>query len=157
MWPSATTGAASPALTTAATNHQNYYTIDFDPTTQEFAEANLAMPSDYNAGTVTAKFYWTATGTSTASVVWQIQGNSYGDLETIDATWGTAVTAAADPHGSTASMVQITSATGNITLGNTPAASELVMFRVARVPADGSDTLAVDAQLIGIMVSYTRS
>ena len=31
------------------------------------------------------------------------------------------------------------------------------MFRVKRVPGDASDTLAVDAMLIAVVITYTRS
>lgn len=156
MWPSGTSGCATANATNAATNKQTYYTLDFDATNKEYAECQIAMPSDYNGGTVTATFYWTATGTSTASVVWNMQGTSYGDSETIDASWGSAQQVS-DAHTATANQLQITSATSAITLAGTPAASEWVAFRVARLPGDASDTLAVDALLIGVMVAYTRS
>lgn len=152
----ATTNGAAQNKNVAATNVQNYYSLDFDQTTQEFAHAVVAMPSDWNGGTVTAEFYWTATGTSTNSVVWALEGRSYGDLETIDQAYGTAQQVA-DAHSATALQMQKSSATPAITLGGTPAAGELVMFRVKRVPADGSDTLAADAMLLGVMVNYTRA
>ena len=114
------------------------------------------MPSDWNGGTVTARFYWTATGTSTNGVVWALQGRSYADLETIDQAYGTEV-AVTDAHSATALQMQISDATAAITLGGTPAAGELVMFRVSRNVADGGDTLAVDAMLIGVMINYTRA
>jgi hypothetical protein len=37
-----------------------------------------------------------------------------------------------------------------ITIAGTPAEGDVVMFRAKRVPANGSDTLAVDARLIAI-------
>jgi len=153
---SATTNGAAQNKNVAPTNVQNYYTLDFDTTTQEFAHALIAMPSDWNAGTITATFYWTATGTSTNSVVWALEAYSYGDADTIDVAWGTAQQIA-DAHTATALQAQISSATPSITIGGTPAASELVMFRVKRVVADASDTLAVDAMLIGVMIGYTRT
>jgi hypothetical protein len=42
-----------------------------------------------------------------------------------------------------------------ITIANTPAASDLVQFRIFRDVAN--DNLAVDAMLIGVMVAYTRA
>jgi hypothetical protein len=152
----ATTNGAAQNKNVAVTNVQNFYSLDFDTTTQEFAHAVVAMPSDWNGGTITAKFYWTATGTSTNSVVWALEGRAYGDAETIDQAYGTAQQIA-DAHTSTASQVQISDATPAITLGGTPAAGELVMMRIKRVPSDGSDTLAVDAMLLGVMISYTRA
>ena len=49
----------------------------------------------------------------------------------------------------------ISAATAAITLNGTPAASELVIFMISRDPAN--DTLTTDAQLIGVMISYTRT
>lgn len=152
----ATTNGAAQNKNVAATNVQNYYTLDFDPTTQEFAHATFAMPSDWDGGTITAEFWWTATGTSTNSVVWAIEGRSYGDSETIDQAYGTAVTVT-DAHTATALQAQKSSATGAMTFSGTPAAGELVHLRVKRDPANGSDTLAVDALLIGVVINYTRS
>ncbi len=62
-----------------------------------------------------------------------------------------------DAHTSTALQNQISGTSGAITLSGTPAASELVQIRIRRNPADGGDTLAVDAMLIGVMLTYTRS
>lgn len=151
----ATTNGAAQNKNVAATNVQNYYSLDFDQTTQEFAHAVVAMPSDWDGGTVTAQFYWTATGTSTSPVEWALEGRSYGDAETIDQAYGTEQVIS-DAHTATALQVQISGATPAITIGGTPAASELVMFRVKRNPASGNDTLAADAMLLGVMVNYTR-
>jgi hypothetical protein len=151
----ATTNGAAQNKNVAATNVQNYYSLDFDTTTQEFAHAVLAMPSDWDGSTITAQFWWTATGTSTNSVVWALEGRSYGDSETIDQAYGTPQQIA-DAHTATALQAQLSGATPAITLGGTPASGELVMFRVKRVPADGSDTLAVDAMLLAVVINYSR-
>ena len=152
----ATTNGAAQNKNVAATNVQNFYSLDFDTTTQEFAHAVVAMPSDWNGGTVTFKFYWSATGTSTNGCVMALEGRSYGDSETIDQAYGSAV-GVLDTHTATALQVQISDASAAVTIGGTPAAGELVMFRVKRVVADANDTLAVDVMLLGVMVSYTRS
>jgi hypothetical protein len=157
MWPSTTSGMATNAKTESSTNKVNIYSLDAsDSGGKLYAEATVAMPSDWDGGTVTAAFYWTAAGTSTNAVVWGLQGRSYGDSETIDQAYGTAGEVS-DAHTSTALQVQITSATSAITLAGTPAAGELVNFRVYRDSANGSDTLAATALLLGVMVNYTRT
>lgn len=156
MWPSVTAGCAPQALVESATNKQAMYLLDFDAATDEFAQGVVAMPSDWDGGTVTATFYWLANSTSTNSVVWGCQGRSYGDAETIDDTWGTAQTAT-DANGATANQLRKSAATAAITLAGTPAAGELVAFRVYRDADNGSDNLAVDARLIGVMIGYTRA
>jgi hypothetical protein len=152
----ANVNGAAQNINLEATNTQRYYTLDFDTTTQEFGHFVIAMPSDWDGGTITATFWWTATGISTNSVVWALEGRSYGDSETIDQAYGTAQQIA-DAHTATARQAQVSGSTPAITLGGTPAASEMVLFRVKRVPADGSDTLAVDALLIGVVITFTRT
>lgn len=138
---------------TLATNKETVYVLDFDQTTIEYAEWSLVMPSDYNAGTVTAVFYWTAT-TGTGVVNWAIQGLAFGDDDALDQAQGTAVLVSDTLI--TANDVHISAATSNITLGGTPAASEFVQFRVYR-DTGATDTLAGDARLLGVRITFTRA
>lgn len=157
MWPSTTTGMANNVKVESATNKENVFMLDAaDSASKLYAEATIAMPSDWDGGTVTAAFYWLAAGVSTNSVVWGCQGRSFGDLETLDQAFGTAAEVT-DAHSATANQVQISSATAAITLAGTPAAGELVQFRVYRDSANVSDTLAATARLLGVMINYTRA
>lgn len=155
-WPSVTSGAQIQTQTELTTNKVNIFTADFDSTTKEYLEWSVPMPSDWNAGTITATFYWTAVSTSTNSVVWGLQGRSLADSSTWDQAFGTAQEVA-DANTSTSTQIHISGSTAAITLAGTPAASQLVQFRAYRDPANGSDTLAVDAKLIGVMITYTRA
>lgn len=154
MWPRTTAGCATNTLIEAGTNNVNYYVLDFDQTTQEYAQVALAMPSDWNAGTVTAVFYWTMAGASTSGVVWSLSGRSYANDDAIDQATGT-IQQIAD-NGITAGGVHITSATPAITIAGATA-SEWVMFQISRVTGDASDTMTQDARLIGVMLNYTRT
>src|SRR5919198_474950 len=69
--------AAGGSLTTSGNNLYNF--IDFADGDFQIAEINHPMPSDYNGGTVTAKFYWTANSTSPNSVLWALYGVSVAD------------------------------------------------------------------------------
>jgi hypothetical protein len=44
-----------------------------------------------------------------------------------------------------------------ITIAGTPAAEDTVFFRLGRVPANGSDTLAIDARLMGLVLYITTN
>jgi hypothetical protein len=157
MWPSTTNGAAANTKVDFGTNDQDLYVLDFaDGATKLLAQATIAMPSDWDGGTVTAAFYWTANSTSTNPVLWGCQGRSYGNFETVDQAWGSEQTVQ-DALNGTANQVAISAATAAITLAGTPAAGELVQFRVSRDPTSGSDTLAATARLLGVMIAYTRS
>jgi collagen type I alpha len=152
-WPSTTTGAAGPLKSETTTGKQNVQTLDFsDSGSKLYAEWQVFMPPSYGGGTVTAKFIWMASGTSTNSVVWGLQAYAYGDATTLDQTYGTAQEVT-DAHTATAFQVLISGATPAITIGGSPAAGTLVMFRAYRDSANGSDTLAATASLLAIEVS----
>jgi len=112
------------------------------------------MPSDWDGGTITATFYWEyATGSASETVRWYCQGRSFANDEAIDQAWGTGQYV--DDTAIAAGDLHISSATPAITLGGTPAAGELVQFRVYRDVAN--DNLAGDALLLGVMITFTRS
>jgi hypothetical protein len=157
MWPSTDAGAAGPVKVEFDTNDVDVFFMDFaDGATKLFAAAVVAMPSDWDGGTITATFYWTANSTSTNNLLWGCSGHSYANFETIDQAMGTEQTVQ-DALNGTANQVAISPATGAITLGGTPAASELVFLKFSRDPTSGSDTLAATGRLIGVMIGYTRS
>jgi hypothetical protein len=137
------------------TNDVDLYVADFDPTSDEYMQWTVVMPSDYDAGTVTGVFYWLADSASGNSVVWGLQGQAYADSDPIDAAWGVAQTVT--DANNAQNDVNITAATAAITLANGPAASELVQFRAYRDADNGSDNLAADARLIAVRVTFTRT
>jgi hypothetical protein len=151
MWPSLTSGSSFPNRVESATNRQNVYFVDFLQSVQSFAQATTAMPSNWDLGTVTATFYWAVNGTTAGNVIWQLQGRCYGNGNTIDQAFGTAQTVTSAATG-TANQVIISSATAAITFAGSPAASQLVQFRVAR--NGNSDTLAATARLLLVLVTY---
>lgn len=153
MWPSTTSGCANNALSETSSNDLNYYTLDFDKDSDEHAECTIAMPSDWDAGTVTAKFYWTTSaGSSGETIQWAIKGVSLGNDDAMDSSFGTAQSvsdtwiANEDLH--------ITSETSAITVTGA-GASEIVQFKVYRDVSE--DTLNGDAKLIGVMITFTRN
>jgi hypothetical protein len=152
-WPSTTNGAEGPVLTEYTTNDIDMYTLNFDQSTDEYAQWSLAMPSDWDAGTVTATFYWSAGG-GTGNVVWGLQGRTYGNGVSLDSAWGTAQTVT-DTRGANDTLY-ITGSTSAITLTGA-GSSELAQFRCYRDANSGSDTLTADARLHGIMITFTRS
>ncbi len=147
---------STPGEYRAPTNNNQYAFMDFPDSGAPNAEITFPMPADYAGGTVTAKFYWTANSTSTNSVVWFIQAVSIADNEVIDIASGT-TQSVTDANKSTAYKLNITDATPAITIAGTPAAGELVNWRIYRNPADASDTLAATARLFAVVITYTRA
>lgn len=151
--PRTTTGAGIDSRE-QSTNKINTDELLFDAGTDEFAQAMIVMPSNWNAGTVTAKFHWTAS-TGSGDVVWGLSGRAYANDDALDQAQGTAQTVT-DTLTATNDL-DITSATSAITLGGTAAAGNPVIFEVYRDANAAGDTLAADARLLGVEISYTST
>lgn len=150
--PRETAGAGGPAVLTAGSNYFDY--LAFDKDTKEYAWANIPMPLNYDGGTITAKVYWSHPATTTNfAVAWKIAAVSLTNAEALNRALGTAVQV--NDSGGTEGVLYISDATGPITIAGTPAAGELVHFDIHRVADDATnDTLAVDAYLHGVLISY---
>jgi hypothetical protein len=147
-----TTNGASAGTNESTTNKVMQSSYDFDQTTQEFVQFNIAFPKSWDESTVTAQFFWTGSAGSGA-VVWGIQGVAISNDDAIDTAFGTAVEVT-DTLIATGDM-HVSSETGAVTIGGTPAADDVCFFQIYRDPADGSDTLTGDAKLLGIKLFYT--
>jgi hypothetical protein len=153
MVPTSTNGAAS-VLSESTTNDVMLKTLDFDATTSESAQFNIRFPKSWDEGTITFAPYWTASGgTVSQGVSWDLAAVALADSDLIDTAFGTAqssidtLIAVNDIHvGPTSSA---------ITVSNTPTAGDIVMFKIFRDVADASDTLSVDARLIGLALFFT--
>lgn len=152
--PSDTGGCASVAKTATSSNHPNIKSCDFDATTQEYAQFGWRMPESWNESTVTFAAVWAHPATTTNfGVVWDLQGLACGDDNTIDAAYGTAVTST--DTGGTTSNLYISPESSAITIAGTPQPGDMVFYRLSRVTGNGSDTMAVDAKLLGIVLFIT--
>lgn len=149
------TNPASPSEFTPS-GGRTYTCLDFIDGSITYGTIGFALPSDYDGGTLTAKFHWTANSTSTNSVVWTISGVAIGDDETLDVAPGTAQTVT-DANKSTAYKLSISDATSAITLAGTPAADKYCRLLIGRDPTNGSDTLAATARLLKVVLTYTRA
>lgn len=148
-YPATTTGCAAAALSEASTNKQNYYGLGFDTSADEYCCWTTVMPDNWDGGTVTAIFYWTATGGS-GDVNFAIQGRAYANDDAIDQAYGTAV--GVTDTLITAGDVHITAATGAVTIGGSPAGGQMVMWRVYRDVSE--DNIAQDVLLLGVKIEY---
>lgn len=137
-----------------STNKINTDELLFDPGTAEYAQAMVVMPSNWNAGTVTAKFHWTAS-TGSGDVVWGLRGRSYANDDALDQAMGTGQTAT-DTLTATNDL-DISPATSAITVGGTAASGNPIIWEVYRDAAAGGDTLGSDARLLGVEISYTST
>ena len=150
MYARTTNGAATGTVETSS-NKNMIRSWDFDPTTQEFVQFAICMPKMWDEGPVKAQFVWSHASTSTNfGTVWALEGVAFGDGDDLDAAFGTAQQVA--DTGGTTNRKYRTAETADITIAGTPQANDWVLFQAKRVPADGSDTMAIDARLEGILL-----
>lgn len=150
----ATTSGAASGTAETTTNKVMVKTLDFDASTEEFAQFMIQMPKSWDGGTLIFQFIWTHGATTTNfGVVWGIEAVAFANDDALDTAWGAEV-ATADTGGTT-NDVYISPESSAVTVAGSPGAEELVAFRVTRVVGNGSDTMAVDADLIGVKVHYT--
>jgi hypothetical protein len=138
-----------------ATGNINTDELLFDLGAIEFAQAMVVMPSNYDNGTVTARFYWTASsGTASQGVVWAIRGRAFGDNVALGQTYASGGTAILDTYFA-ANQMHVSDPTAAVTISGTPAANKAVIFEAFRDASNVNDTLAADARFLGVEISYT--
>lgn len=151
MFPSTTAPCGSLTQVESSTNDVNIKVLDFDGagTSKEYAEFGIQSPSYWDASTVTVQFVWYATAGS-GTVNWEIQGLALSDDDALDTAYGTlqevtdTLLATGDVH--------ITAETSALTIAGTPVAGDWLQFKVARDPAN--DTNTSDARLMGIRIRF---
>ena len=152
MTPSETNGCASITVVESGTNKPDFSVLDFDPSSDEYAQFSIAMPKSWNEGVITFQPYWTVTGTNTGTVAWELSGFSYDSDDSMSAFTGS-VTTTALAHSGSSNDLMISVVSGNITIQGSPAAEDLCFFRINRDVS--ADTQTGDARLIGIKIIYT--
>lgn len=147
-----TTNGAASGTTELTTNDVMLRSFDFDTSTEEGVGFMIAMPKSWNEGTVTFAPYWTAASGS-GGVVWGLAAYAFSNDDAMD-------TAVSGQQTSTDTLItandcHVGPTSSAITIGGTPAANDLIYFEITREVANGSDTLGVDAKLLGIQIYYT--
>lgn len=153
MYGTTTNGADAQQIETTATR-PDLKVLDFDASTNEFAQFAVALPKSYNLGTVTFQFWWSPGNTNTGNVILGLQGVGVANDDTADIAFGTAVEVT-DAGGGAIEDVMVSSESGAITIAGTPADDDLTFFQVFRNASDGSDTFTGDCRLLGIKLFIT--
>lgn len=154
MRPTVSNGCAPLAAVETTAGRPDLMVLDFDASSDEHAQFSIAMPKSWNEGTVTFQAYWTTTATDTDGVAWGLQAVACGNSDTIDVAYGTAVVVT-DDNDSAAEDCMVTAESSAITIAGTPAAEDIVFFRVFRDVSDANDDMTEDARLIGLKVYIT--
>jgi hypothetical protein len=159
MIPRITSGPETVTLETT-TNNVMSYVLAFDPTADEFAQFSLYLPKGFNGGTVTARFKWSHSDTTTNfDVTWAIQARAFTNDDALDQAFGTAVVVS--DAGGTTGDIYTSAETAAITIAGTPTGQKTARFQVYRdVDGNGTagnDDLAVDAYLHEVILTLTMS
>lgn len=150
-----TTNGAAAVTEELATNDVMIRSWAFDSATSEAVQTvPVRMPKSWNEGTVEFQFLWKHPATTTNfGVRWGARARAFSDDDALDQAWGTEQEVT-DTGGTTADLY-ISSFTSALTIGGSPAEGDMVIFEFYRDPLDGGDTMAVDAHLIEVTMTYT--
>lgn len=151
-----TTNGAANGTVEMTTNKNMFKTLDFDTTTQEFAQFEVFFPKSWNLNIVTFRALWSHAATATNfGVVWGLAGVARSDDDAGDVAFGTAQTST--DTGGTTNDIYISPESLAITIAGTPASGDSVQFQINRTVADAGDTMAIDARLHGIQLFFTTN
>ena len=143
----ATTGRAS--ILNSGIAHDFY---SFDPLITGFTQFKFPL-NDYNLGPMRTKFYWTATGVTAGNVVWGLQCRALGDSELLNSGFAGGVEVIDSSFAGGTGIYISTGAT--FTPSGNLAVEDMYYFRAYRNAASASDTLPMNARLLGIAIQYT--
>jgi hypothetical protein len=156
--PTTTSGAEQTSVEYETNDIQKSY-LAFDGASQEYADINLVMPPTWDRSTIKAKIYWApASGASSGDgVVFGFQGVAVSDDDAIDTSLGTAQEVTDTATVGADGDLHVTDATAAITIGGTPALGDLIHFKLYRDPTDGSDDMAEDALVFGVLIEFAST
>jgi hypothetical protein len=153
MYPATSNGCAALAQTELTAQYPEVKSLDFDASSDEYAQFAVAFPKSWDEGTVTFQTYWSVSGTDTGTVCFAVQGVAVSSDDTLDVAMGTAVANTALAGSGTANDLMINVESGAITIGGSPAAGDEVFFNIYRDVS--ADDQTADARLVGIKLFFT--
>ena len=153
MYPTTTAGATAEQIETTA-GRPDLKALNFDGSTDEFAQFAVAFPKSWNEGTITYQVYWSPNGTNTGDCLFELQGVACGDGDTIDVAFGSSVTVT-DAGIGTAEDQQVSAESSAVTIAGSPAVDQLCYFQFFRDANAGGDTFPSEARVLGIKLFYT--
>ena len=154
MQPTVSNGCAALTNVETTASRPDMQVLDFDASSDEHAQFQIAFPKAWDLGTVSFQAFWTTTNAGTTGVAWALQGVAVSDNDTIDVAYGTAVVVT-DDNQSAAEDMLVTAESSAITIAGTPADDDMCFFRIFRDVSDANDDMTEDARLIGIKLHFT--
>ena len=144
--------AGCSALTTVAagtSGRPDFHVLDFDTSSDEHAQFNIAMPKSWDGGNIYFYAYWIGIA-ATTSVSWALQVLSLNDNEEFNQAYGTAVVVSDASQGDVTELL-VSAKSGAIACSG--ADNDLLCFQVFRDVS--ADDMNGDARLFGLLLEYT--
>lgn len=156
LWLPRITGGPSSVTEETLIHQQNFRFLNFDAATNEYAQALIVLPDNYNYGDLKARVFWSASGPLAGSnnVVWALHGRAFTDNDLIDQGFSTASTVVDTVHSAIPDDLMITNEIGPFTVAGTVGAHSLIQLQIFRDAANASDTYGHDAKLLGVELFY---
>tara|TARA_R100000656_G_scaffold26208_2_gene23070 strand:+ start:396 stop:1415 length:1020 start_codon:yes stop_codon:yes gene_type:complete len=155
MYPTTNNGCAALAQVNISDQKPEVKSLDFDASTDEYAQFAVVFPKSWNEGTVTFRTYWTVTGTNTGTVCFQVAGVAVSSDDPFGATFGTQVANTALAASGTANDLMVNVESGAVTIGGSPAVGDQIFFQINRDIS--ADDQTADARLVGIKLFFTTN
>jgi len=153
MYAASTNGCADIAQVELTAQYPEVKSLDFDTSSDEYAQFAVAFPKSWNESTVTFQTYWSVSGTNTGTVCFAVQGVAVSSDDTLDVAMGSAVANTALAASGTTNDLMVNAESGAVTIGGSPAAGDEVFFNVYRDVS--ADDQTADARLVGLKLFYT--
>lgn len=130
--------------------------LAFDTTNEEWCTWQFTMPADYASGLTANVMYKMASATS-GGVAWDVRVSAItsGDATDMDAAVFDSANVGTGTVSGTAGRPLVI--TFSVTNANSVAAGDIVVIRLARAVANGSDTATGDAEFVGLTLTYTTT
>ena len=153
MYPSTTNPCSDITQVETTALRPDLKCLDFDASSDEFAQFAVAFPKSWNEGTVTFQPFWTVTGTNTGTVAWQLGGIAASSDDSINTAFGTLVATTALAHSGTSNDLMVSVESGAVTIAGSPAAADCCFFQINRDIS--ADNQSGDARLLGVKLFFT--
>jgi hypothetical protein len=148
-------GASPGAIETVDFGTLCHYAIPFDPSTDEFLNFLIGMPKRYDSASVHVKYLWTTkSGGSAGNVIWSCAINGIDNDDALGADPSAGVSNVTDAW--IADLDAHKTAWDEVTVQGSPSdENDVLEMQVGRDADNGSDTLTVDAYLLGMWLRWT--
>ena len=153
------TGGCGIGLVETPSNKNVIKTMNFDASSDEAAQFEIAMPKSWDKSDISFKLYWSHASTTTNfGVRWEIYCNTFDPDDDLDQSVSNDVDIS--DTGGVTNQLYVTDETAALEPVDafdglpTVVDNAYLIFQVFRAPPHPDDTLAIDARLHGVLIFY---